>query len=145
MSKLKSLIKEQTIEMPFDEENMPGFIVDLKYVSRNTLQKIAKKAKKVGFDRSTREAKEDLDIDLFQKLYCDASVQGWKGLTYDYLTELLVLDVDSINDMNEEIEYDKDTAYDLIANSQSFDAFVSTVMKDVSFFNKKSSSTTESE
>lgn len=145
MSKLKSLIKEQTIEIPFDEETMPGFIVELKYVSRTTLQKMVKKSKKTSFDRQTHEAKEDLDLELFQKLHCDTCVKGWSGLTYEYLAELLVLDLDAIDDMSEEIEYDKDTAYDLISNSMSFDSFVQSVLKDVSFFNKRPSSEIETE
>lgn len=82
---LKSLLvpsKQVDVEFP----GFPGFQVTLGFLSRETLVSIRKKATKTSF--KNRQATEELDDELFLKLYVQASVKGWKGLQLAYLEQL---------------------------------------------------------
>jgi len=147
MKSLSSLlIDKQQIDVPYFDESMPGFVVTLSYVSRDTLKKIRNSSKITKFNRSTHKPEESIDEDLFQKLYCDAAIAGWTGLKISYLAELTLIDIEKLDEdeLDTELEYSKENAYDLISTSPSFDTFVAEVMKDFSFFSKKYSKMTKS-
>jgi hypothetical protein len=132
---LKSLLvpsKEVDSEYP----GMPGFIVSLSFLSRETLQAIRKKATKTTFKKHTPV--EALDDDLFLELYVKAAIRGWKGLTLAYLQNLAPVDLGE-NDLSQELAYSEENALYLMKNSGQFDSFVSDVVSDLGNFSKNSS------
>ena len=132
---LKSLLvpsKEVDSEYP----GMPGFIVSLSFLSRETLQSIRKKATKTTFKK--HQPVEALDDDLFLELYVKAAIRGWKGLTLAYLQNLAPVDLGE-NDLTQELAYSEENALYLMKNSGQFDSFVSDVVSDLGNFSKSSS------
>jgi hypothetical protein len=74
---LKTLLvpsKEVEVEYP----GMPGFKVNVSFLSRETLVNIRKKATKTTF--KNRQPQEELNDELFLQLYVQAAVKGWSGL-----------------------------------------------------------------
>ena len=145
MKSLKGLLKDkQEIEVPFFDESMEGFTVTFSYVSRDALKKIRDASETTKFNRKTRQPELTMDTDLFQRYYVDAAVKGWKGLKLKYVADLTLIDIEDADD-EDELEYSPENAYDLITTSPVFDSFVSEVMKDFSFFNKRSLKETSEE
>jgi hypothetical protein len=129
---LKTLLvpsKSVTVEYP----GMPGFEVDVCFLSRETLQSIRKKATKTSF--KNRQPVEDLNDDLFLELYVKASIKGWKGLKLSYLEQLAPVDV-SKEDSDSELDYSEENALMLMKASTNFDAFVSEQVTDLGNFSK---------
>jgi hypothetical protein len=129
---LKTLLvpsKEVEVEYP----GMPGFVVSVSFLSRETLQNIRKKATKTTF--KNRQPVEELNDDLFLELYVKASVKSWKGLTIKYLEQLAPVDVSGMKE-DDELEYTEENALYLMKASANFDAFVSEQVTDLGNFSQ---------
>lgn len=133
---LKSLLvpsKEVSVDYP----GMPGFTIQISFLSRETLQTIRKKATKTTF--KNRQPVEELNDDLFLELYVKGSVKGWTGLKMSYLEQLAPVDV-SDQDPNSELEYSEENALYLMKSSVNFDAFISEQVTDLGNFSKSNTS-----
>lgn len=129
---LKTLLvpsKSVTVEYP----GMPGFTIDVCFLSRETLQSIRKKATKTSF--KNRQPVEELNDDLFLELYVKASIKGWKGFKLTYLEQLAPVDV-SGEDSDAELDYSEENALMLMKASTNFDAFISEQVTDLGNFSK---------
>lgn len=133
---LKSLLvpsKNVSVEFPgFD-----GFVVDLAFLSRETLVGIRKKATKIVF--KNRQPTEEINDDLFLQLYVAASIKGWKGLKLSYLQMLAPIDL-SGNKLDDELEFTEENALFLMKSSSSFDSWVSEQVTDLGNFQSSSAS-----
>lgn len=129
---LKSLLvpsKELTVEFP----GMPGFEVQLAFLSRDTLLNIRKKSTKTTF--KNRQPQEDFNEDLFLELYVAAAIKGWTGFKLRYLEQLAPVDLTGKN-LDDMLEYTAENALFLMKNSTNFDAFVSEQVNDLGNFSK---------
>lgn len=127
---LKSLLvpsKALEVEYP----GMPGFKIDIAFLSRETLQNIRKKATKTSF--KNRQPAEEVNDELFLELYVKASVKGWKGLTLAYLEQLAPVDITG-QDPKAELEYSEENALYLMKNSSNFDSYISEQVTDLGNF-----------
>jgi hypothetical protein len=134
MSVLKSLLvpsKAVTVDYP----GLDGFKLDLSFLSRETLVSIRKKSTKFSTKRGAPT--EDFDEKLFLKLYVDAAIKGWSGLTYAHLNTLAPVDIQG-KDLTDELEYTAEDALDLMQASTDFDSFVSNTVTELSNFTKTS-------
>ena len=133
---LKTLLvpsKNVSVEFPgFD-----GFVVDLAFLSRETLVSIRKKATKITF--KNRQPSEELNDDLFLQLYVQASIKGWKGLTLANLQLLAPVDLTGHN-LEDELDYSEDNALWLMKSSSQFDSWVSEQVTDLGNFQNSSAS-----
>lgn len=132
---LKSLLvpsKELTVEFP----GMPGFEVQLAFLSRDTLLNIRKKSTKTTF--KNRQPQEDFNEDLFLELYVAAAIKGWTGFKLRYLEQLAPVDLTGKN-LDDMLEYTTENALFLMKNSTNFDAFVSEQVNDLGNFSKNNS------
>jgi hypothetical protein len=131
---LKSMLapsKTVTVDFPgFD-----GFKVNLSFMSRETLVNIRKKATKQSY--KSRQVVDDLDDQLFLKLYVEAAVKGWEGLKLSYVEQLAPVELGE-NDPNAELEFSSENALFLMKESSSFDSFVSETVTELSNFTKNS-------
>jgi hypothetical protein len=131
---LKSMLapsKTVTVDFPgFD-----GFKVNLSFMSRETLVNIRKKATKQSY--KSRQVVDDLDDQLFLKLYVEAAVKGWEGLKLSYVEQLAPVELGE-NDPNAELEFSSENALFLMKESSSFDSFVSETVTELSNFTKSS-------
>ena len=121
--------KEVTVEYP----GMPGFEVQVSFLSRETLQTIRKKATKTTF--KNRQPVEELNDDLFLELYVKGSVKGWTGLKFKYLEQLAPVDLADQN-LEQELEYSEENALYLMKSSTNFDSFISEKVTDLGNFSK---------
>jgi hypothetical protein len=121
--------KEITVEYP----GMPGFEINVSFLSRETLQTIRKKATKTTF--KNRQPVEELNDDLFLELYVKGSIKGWHGLKLKYLEQLAPVDV-SDQDPESELEYTEENALYLMKSSTNFDSFISEQVTDLGNFSK---------
>jgi hypothetical protein len=125
------LVPSKTVNVEYP--GMPGFTIDLCFLSRETLQSIRKKATKTSF--KNRQPQEELNDELFLELYVKASVKGWKGLTLKYLEQLAPVDVGD-EDPEQELDFTEENALYLMKASTNFDAFVSEQVTDLGNFSK---------
>ena len=121
--------------MEVDYPGFDGFKIDVSFLSRETLINLRKKATKHTF--KNRQAVEELDDDLFLKLYVEASIKGWKGFKFSYLAQLAPVDL-SGQDENDELEFSAENALMLMKSSTNFDAFISDTVTDLGNFQKTS-------
>lgn len=122
-----------------DYPDKPGFKVTIAFLSREELVKLRKSCITTKFDRKSRQPVEELNEDLFIKNYVSSVVKGWTGLKYSYLQDLMLVDLSSIKDLNEELEYTDENALILMKNSNEFDGFITDVTSDLANFTKYSS------
>jgi hypothetical protein len=116
---------------------MPGFSVDVCFLSRETLQNIRKKSTKTTF--KNRQPLEELNDELFLELYVKASIKGWTGLKLSYLEQLAPVDL-SDEDGEQTLEYTEENALYLMKASPNFDAFISEQVTDLGNFSKSKQS-----
>jgi len=121
--------KNVTVEYP----GMPGFKIDISFLSRESLQAIKKKSTKVSF--KNRQPVEEMDDDLFLSLYVEGCVKNWTGLTFAYLEQLAPIDAGA-NALTEELVFSKENALALMKASTNFDAFISEQVTDLGNFSK---------
>lgn len=131
---LKTLLvpsKDVEVEYPGFE----GFKVNVAFLSRETLIAVRKKATKHTF--KNRQPVEELDDDLFLKLYVQASIKGWTGLKLSYLEQLAPVDLTG-QKPEDELDYSEENALFLMKSSSNFDAFISDTVTDLGNFQKSS-------
>lgn len=128
------LVPSKDVEV--DYPGMPGFKVKLTFLSRDSLVSLRKKATKVTF--KNRQQLDELDDDLFLKMYVNATVKGWEGLKLAYVERLLPVELNGKNP-EDLLEYSEDNALMLMKNSTDFDGFVSDIISDLGNFSKSSS------
>lgn len=132
---LKSLlVPSKAVEVEYP--GMPGFVINLAFLSRETLLNIRKKSTKTTF--KNRQAAEEFNEDLFLQLYVENAVKGWKGLKLSYLEQLAPVDLTG-QDMAAELEFTPENALYLMKNSTNFDGFISEQVTDLGNFSKSSS------
>lgn len=134
ITSLKSLVvshKEAEMEFP----GFPDFKVKVNYLSRETLQKLRKKATSVTY--KNRQPIESLDDELFLKLYAEACVTGWSGLKWAYVEQLAPIDTADI-DLESELPFSPENALELMKSSVNFDQFISESVTDLGNFSKNS-------
>jgi hypothetical protein len=131
---LKNLITEDTTT-EVEHPNLDGFIVTVQYISKDKTKKILDRATTTKFSKLTRKIEEEVDSDLFLKIYTKELIKGWKGLKLSYLLELLPVDLGD-EDPELELEYTEENALGLMKNSNDFENWISTVVNDVGNFNK---------
>jgi hypothetical protein len=110
-----------------------GMSVSLTYLAREELIKLRKRCVNTKFNRKTHQPEEDLDEDKFLTEYCKSVLQGWSGLKYRYLEELLLVDISEL-DPEDELPYTQDNAELLMKNATGFDTWVTETVGDLENF-----------
>ena len=121
--------KTVTIDYPGIDE----FEVDLCYLAREELLKLRNKCLSQKFNKKTRAFEEQLDEDKFLVQYVKGVIKGWRGLTYESLQELLLVDVTE-QDPEDELEFTQENAEILMRNSGDFDSWVTEMVGDLENF-----------
>jgi hypothetical protein len=98
--------------------------------------KIRNRSLAFKFNKRTRQREEELDSAKFIENYADAAIENWRGLKIKHLPMLLPVDISSMNG-EEEVEFTKEDAVELIKNSSVFDNFVTDSLSDFEQFSKQ--------
>jgi len=131
MNLAKLIVPSKTVWAEYP--GLPGFEVQLAYLTRDELVKIRNKAVNNKISRKTRQIEEEVDNELFQSLYIQAVIKGWRGLKYKYLPKLVPTDISEV-EPDDLLEYDAENAETLMKNSADFDSWVSRMLEDVENF-----------
>ena len=129
LASLMTPSKTVTIDFP----GYKGMTIDLCYLAREELIKLRKKCVTTKFSKKTRQPEEELDEEKFLSEYCKAVIKGWKGLKFQYLEELLLVDI-SEQDPNDSLQYTQENAELLMKNSGDFDTWVTETVGDLENF-----------
>lgn len=127
------LVPSKTIDVEYP--GLPGFTVNVSFLSRETLINVRKKSTKTSF--KNRQPVEELNDEIFLQLYVKEAVRGWKGLKLSYLEQLAPVDLTG-QDADAELEFNEENALFLMKNSANFDAFISETVTDLGNFQKSS-------
>ena len=131
---LKSLLTpSKTVE--FEYPGIDGFLINVCYLSRESLLKLRNKCVSQKFNKKTRGFEEVLDDDKFLDEYTKAVIKGWKGLSYKYLDSLLLVSED-VKKKTGELPYTEENAVVLMQNSTDFDQWVAEITGDLENFTK---------
>ena len=127
------LTPSKTVSVDYPE--FEGFTVELTYLAREELMKLRNRTLKQKFNKKTRAFEEQMDDDLFLTEYVKAVIKDWKGLKYEYVSQLLLIDTSSI-DLQDELRFTQENAELLMKNSADFDTLVTEVVGDLDNFTK---------
>tara|TARA_Y100000389_G_scaffold199383_1_gene237659 strand:+ start:2542 stop:2964 length:423 start_codon:yes stop_codon:yes gene_type:complete len=116
-----------------DYPGFADFSVDVTYLAREELLKLRKRCVSTKFNRKTRQPEEELNEDMFLVEYVKAVIQGWSGLKFRYLEELLLVDV-SAYEPDDELPFTSENAELLMKNSGDFDTWITEVVGDLENF-----------
>ena len=131
---LKSLlVPSKAVEVEYP--GMPGFKINIAFLSRETLLNIRKKSTKTSF--KNRQPQEEFNEDLFLQLYVENAVKGWSGFKLAYLEQLAPVDLTG-KDLEDELEFTPENALFLMKSSSNFDGFISDQVTDLGNFSTSS-------
>ena len=128
------IVPSKSIEV--DYPGLEGFKVTIAFLSREELIKLRKKSSKIVY--KNRVATDELNEDLFLKLYVEATIKGWSGLKFKYLNQLLLVDTTGIKNVEDCMDFSLENALILMKNSSDFDVFISDTVSDLQTFSKTS-------
>lgn len=134
MSKISiAAIKELTRTKTVDYPSMPGFKITLGYISNELNRKIYKEATVNKFDSANGVSYPELDQEKFAELLCKHAIRGWEGLTVAGLSELLLINTDSLS-QDEAVEYTEDNALQLYLNCLPLNKWLSNAVRELNQF-----------
>jgi hypothetical protein len=133
---LKNLISSTKI-IEVEHPEFEGFKVKLQYIPKDKLRKIADRATTQKFSKKTHQPEESIDNEKFLSMYVEELIRDWTGLKYKYLPELLPIDLEMVEDEGVELEFSLDNAITLMKNSTNFDSWISSIVGDITNFNKR--------
>ena len=86
----------------------PDFEIEIVNLSRKELQNLRKGCVTQKYSRKTRVTEEVLDEEKFVKQFTAKTVKNWKGLTFEILETLLLIDTGS-NSLDTEVPFSAET------------------------------------
>lgn len=128
------LVPSKAVEV--DYPGLDGLKISVAFLSREELVKLRKKATKIVY--KNRVQTDELNEDLFLKLYTESVVKGWTGFKYKYLQDLLLVDLSNVKDAEACLPFNIDNALALMKGSVEFDSFISETVNDLSVFSRVS-------
>jgi len=127
------LVPSKSVETEYP--GMPGFMLQLSFLSREILLNVRKKSTKTTF--KNRQPQEEFNEDLFLQLYTENAIKGWSGFKLKYLEQLAPVDLTG-QDLEDFLEFTNENALYLMKNSSNFDAFISEQVSDLANFSNGS-------
>ena len=134
LASLMTPSKTVTLDYP----GIDGLTIDITYLAREELLKLRNRCLKQKFNKKTRQFEEQLDDDRFLTEYVKGVIQGWTGLKYKNLGELLLVDVSHL-DPDDELPFSQENGELLMKNSSDFDTWVTEITSDLENFTESKS------
>lgn len=129
-------IKLTTKEIELCYPTIPEFKVKIGYLSNELTRKLLNQSNVVRIDEATGVSFEETDNEKFSKLFCKHAILGWEGLTIERLSSILLIDTEG-QDLEAEVEFSEENAYDLYIGSTHFSKWVTTAAKSLTQFRTK--------
>lgn len=140
---LSSLVKKDRAvkEVMYDKDWKVFF--KLAYLSRTDLQAMIGRNTKMDFDPKTHEKIEKLNAEALSKEIADTCILGWKGVTYKWLATVMAIDLSSIKNVDEELEFTRENLNDLLKNTYGIESWIFDTVKDAANFSEKKEAETK--
>jgi hypothetical protein len=125
--------KRLTVSLAFRD----GISFDIAYLSRAKLQDIYKKSQKVDYNPATKTREQMSDPDKFAKLFVEACVLGWNGVTPKSIASHVQIDEAILADekkANEPIPYTPENMFFLLRNAYEIDTFLQEAVGNLEVF-----------
>ena len=116
--------------------DIPGFEVNLRFITREELLKIRTASLTFKFNKRTRQREEEVDSAKFLENYAERAIADWKGLKIKHLPSLMPVDISGFKP-DEEVEFSTEEAVEMLKNSPIFDQFVTDPLNDFEQFSRK--------
>ena len=116
-----------------DYPGYDGMTIQLTYLAREEMLKLRKRCLTTKFNKKTHQPEEELDEEKFLTEYCKSVIQGWKGLKFRYLEELLLVEIGDL-DPDDELPHTQENAELLMRNANEFDTWVTETVGDLENF-----------
>lgn len=110
---------------------------DVAFLSRSQLQQMLGRNTKIAFDARTHNKEEKLDSDALSTEIANTCVKGWKGVTFKWLSTILVLDLTKVEDENAELPFTTENLQYLMKNAYGLDSWLLDTVRDAANFNEK--------
>jgi len=134
MSLLSKLaVKEKTIDVEYP--GMPGFVVKIGYMPRETLVSIREQCLSNKYNPRTRVREDVVNNEEFTKLFIEKAIKGWEGLTLEYVSKLMPVNLEGQNP-KENVPYTPEDALLLVQQSTMFDQFITDATSDIASFSE---------
>ena len=127
---LKVVTKVTEAEFP----GLPDFKIRIGAISREMSRKLREQSEINKVDPKTRQIIKEIDEDKFVKLFTREAIKGWSGLKYKYLQELMLVDLSSVEDLEEELPYSEEDALEMVKESATFDSWLNEVVFSLDTF-----------
>jgi hypothetical protein len=132
---LSAIVKESAPQREFECELIPGFYVTVAHISKALMTGINKDSEIVKFDAGTKTRKTDTDPVKFNRLVSNAAIKGWRGLTVAGVSALVPVKSNATEfKLTDEVEYSKENATFLLAESADFDLWLTSICFNAALF-----------
>lgn len=109
----------------------------LAYLSRTELQAMIGRNTKIDFDPRTHEKVEKLNAEALSKEISDTCFVGWKGVTPKWVNSVMPLDLESVPNVDEELEFTKENVDTLLKGTYGIESWIFDTIKDAANFSEK--------
>lgn len=132
---LASIIR-QDVENLMWVEFQYGIFFQLKYLNRQTLQKLSKQATIMKYDSSVKARVPQLDADAVTEGFFKIAVKGWRGVTPRSLSKIVPIALESLTDAqkDEEIPFSQQSLLAITKEAYELDQFLQNAATDISTF-----------
>jgi len=80
----------------------PNFDLQVQYLSPAEIKKVSKRCSRQELNKQTRQYEEVVDNELLAKELTRAMILSWRGLTVEYLTDMMPVSDDTAREIEEE-------------------------------------------
>jgi len=133
---IKSIkLNTKTIDLNFPE--YPTFVVQIGYLSTELSRKMYKESYVTKLDPESGVPFEEVDNNVFAEQFCRHAIKGWSGLTYEILSNLMLIEIPDDVDPSVEIDYSPENALALYLESVALNRWVTMSCKSLTKFRTK--------
>jgi len=125
----------KTQMVAYDEKANVYF--EMAFLPKSELQKITHLNTRMKPNPKTHNMEEELDAEKVGKEIRQRCVKGWKGMTYRWLSNHIVIDLNKIEDPDAELEFSAENLEDLTKEMYGIDSWLFDAVKSAANFQTK--------
>ena len=128
---LVSKVRKVSADVTFDKDLKVFF--NLNYLPKTELSALLARFAKTVTNKATRQKEQEVDTDKLSEEILRSYVNGWKGVTYEWLSNQIPMELEGI-DPKSEIPFSYENLKLISENMYDFDGWVLESIKDASNF-----------
>lgn len=113
-----------------------GVSFDIIFLSKSEMQKLMSKNTKLVFNPRTHTKEEEIDGEGMRAEIVRNCVKGWKGVTYKWLSSIIVFDTTQVK-LEDEVEFNEDNRDILFKEAYGLDSWLLDTVRNAANFNEK--------